>query len=136
MEDPRLKIIAKVLCGYTGECTCDKAYTGRNLIDPHCVFHLVPNEEAAADIIAALDAMEGEGGASQELEEPKWNVFLHNPARKYQDYMVTVQARTGAEAEAKALSENDGAAIAHPAQVSPYSLAAITEWDGVQSIAG
>lgn len=136
-EDPRLAVIAKALRDYTGECTCDEAYTGRNLIDPQCVYHLVPNEEAAADIIAALDAMGQEDAAPQEQIDPMWNVFLHDPQRKYHDYMVTVQARTVTEAETKALAANTGASIAHPAEPSPYApVPKSTTWDGVQSIAG
>lgn len=135
MEDPRLKIIAKVLCGYTGECVCHEGYKGRNLIDPECVYHQVPNEEAAADIITALDAMERDD-AAEEHDVPMWNVFLHDPERKYQDHMVTVQARDRAEAESKALAENEGSTIAHPAQVSPYSLGQRAEWGGIQGIAG
>lgn len=117
MADPRLTVIAKALRDYTGECTCDEAYTGRKLEDPNCQYHIVPNEEAAADIIAALDAM----GKEKDQPAPLWNVFLYDPQRKYGDYMVIVQAQTAEEAEAKALTGNPGASIAHPTAPSPYS---------------
>jgi hypothetical protein len=117
MVDPRLKVIANVLLGYTGECTCHEGYTGRNLIDPECSYHTVPNEEAAADIVAALDAMSKE----QDQPAPLWNVFLFDPQRKYGDHMVSVQALTANEAEAEALANNPGSSIAHPTARSPYA---------------
>jgi len=117
MEDPRLKVIANELRGYTGDCICHEAYTSRRMVDPHCSYHIVPNEEAAADIIAALDAMNGKAP-----DEPQsmWNVFLHDTQRKYGDYMVTVRAETVTAAEAKALAEHPGSSIAHPTALSPY----------------
>lgn len=118
MADPRLTVIAKALRDYTGECTCDEAYTGRKLEDPHCQYHIVPNEEAAADIIKALDAM---GTTPVDQPESKWNVFLFNAERKYGDYMVTVDAITKEDAEVKALAGNLGSSIAHPTALSAYN---------------
>lgn len=117
MVDPRLLVISNELRAYTGDCICDVAYTGRNLIDPQCSYHIVPNEEAAADIIKALDAMNGE----PQSPAPLWNVFLFDPQRKYGDYMVSLQARTSEEAEAQALAIHPGSSIAHPTTVSPYA---------------
>ena len=120
MIDPRLKIIADELRGYTGDCICDEAYTSRRLVDPSCSYHIVPNEEAAADIIAALDAMEKAKETTTELPASKWNVFLHDPERKYGDHFVTVTAATAKEAEEEALAQNPGATIAHETVRSPY----------------
>lgn len=125
MDDPRLKVIANELRGYTGDCTCDVAYTSRRLIDPSCSYHIVPNEEAAADILAALDAMNNDAPEEAEEKQPatKWNVFLHDPDRKYGDYMVTVHAATAADAEHKALTSNPNAELAHPTALSVYASA-------------
>lgn len=139
MKDPRLLVIANVLLGYTGECTCYEGYTGRNLIDPECSYHTVPNEEAAADIVAALDAM----GKLEPVTSVRWNVFLYDPQRKYGDYMVTVKALTHEEAEIEALTGNPGSSIAHPTERSVY--ASVPEnpqtqiehgqnWGGMQSV--
>jgi hypothetical protein len=124
MEDPRLKVIVNELRGYTGDCICDEAYTSRRLIDPSCSYHIVPNEEAAADILAALDAMNNDA-PEEAAKQPatKWNVFLHDPDRKYGDYMVTVPADTAADAEHKALTSNPNAELAHPTALSVYGSA-------------
>lgn len=124
MVDPRLKIIADELRGYTGDCICDEAYTSRRMIDPSCSYHIVPNEEAAADIIAALDAMEAAKKPPEDTTAPtteKWNVFLHDPDRRYGDHYVTVTAATAEEAEQEALSQNPGATITHETVRSPFS---------------
>jgi hypothetical protein len=143
MVDPRLKVIANVLLGYTGECTCHEGYTGRNLIDPECTYHSVPNEEAAADIIDALDGMGKAHSAAQEQPDSLWNVFLYDAQRKYGDHMVTVKARTLEAAETTALATNPGSSIAHPTALSPYApvptmtesrIEAAHTWGGMQGV--
>lgn len=131
MADPRLLVVANVLLGYTGECCCHEGYTGRKLIDPECTYHSVPNDEAAADIIAALDGM----GQEPEKPAPLWNIFLFDPQRKYGDYMVSLQARTMEEAEAQALLIHPGSSIAHPTTASPYAPVPWSQaWGGMQSV--
>ena len=118
MVDTRLKIIADVLRGYTGECICHEGYAGRNLVDPDCTYHLVPNEEAAADIIAALDK------AAPEVPEdnfpPIWNVFLFDPNNKYGDVVTHGYGDTAEEAERDALSRHPGTSVARESVLSPY----------------
>lgn len=58
VDDAMVERVARVLRGFTGDCTCDEAYTGRDLIDPQCVYHYVPSKEAARDILDALTGAE------------------------------------------------------------------------------
>lgn len=46
-----------VLLGYTGGCVCHEGYTGRNLLDPDCVYHDVPPEVATLILEAAAQHM-------------------------------------------------------------------------------
>lgn len=143
MDDPRLLVIANVLRGYTGDCACDTAYTSRRLIDPQCQYHNVPNDEAAADIVEALDAMGKAQSAAQEQPDSLWNVFLYDAQRKYGDYMVTVKARTVESAEATALATHPGSSIAHPSTLSPYAhvptkteacIEGVRTWGGMHGV--
>lgn len=114
VEDPRLAAIANVLRGYTGDCNCHEGYTCRQLIDPDCGYHLVPSEEAAKDIIEALDNMGKE--PKEYAPVPVWNVFLYDPSSKYGDRVLAVHAHTVEEAEKTSLAQNPGCTIAHPTE--------------------
>lgn len=116
MTDARLDIIAKVLRGYTGDCACYEGYSSRNLVDPDCAYHLVPSEEAAAEIIAALD--KAGPFVPEENFPPIWNVFLFDPANG--DLVTHGYGDTAAAAEQDALSRHPGASIARETVLSPY----------------
>jgi hypothetical protein len=55
VNNPEAAVKAAVheLLGYTGSCTCHGDYTARSLTDPDCHWHIVPNEEAARDVLQA-----------------------------------------------------------------------------------
>lgn len=52
-----VEVAQATLLAYTGGCVCHEGYTGRNLIDPGCVYHDVPPEVATRILEAAAPHM-------------------------------------------------------------------------------